>query len=84
MNEKLESLVQFSPLEKIEKEQLEQSQQQTVQLRAFNTNLATQIGERVQHALQESMSGVITQLGEISENLGRSNTEALRTFVPLL
>lgn len=78
VNERLEALVLYSPLEKIATEQLEQSEQQTAQLRAFNTNLATQIGERVQEALQQSMGGVITQLGEISENLGRSNTEALQ------
>jgi len=77
VNEKLEGLVRYSPLEKIATEQLEQSQQQTGQLRAFNTNLATQIGERVKEALSDSMGGVITQLGEISENLGASNIEAL-------
>lgn len=78
VNDKLESLVRYSPLEKIATDQLDQAKQQTGQLRAFNTNLATQIGERVQDALQQSMSGVISQLGEISENLGRSNTEALQ------
>ena len=78
VNNKLESLVRYSPLEKIATDQLDQAKQQTGQLRAFNTNLATQIGERVQDALQQSMSGVISQLGEISENLGRSNTEALQ------
>jgi hypothetical protein len=78
VNEHLEGLVRYSPLEKIATEQLAQAQQQTEQLRAFNTNLATQIGERVQQALQQSMSGVITQLGEISNNLGAANVEALQ------
>ncbi len=78
INEHLEGLVQYSPLEKIATEQLKQDQQQTEQLRAFNTNLATQIGERVQQALQQSMSGVITELGEISSNLGAANVEALQ------
>lgn len=78
VNEHLEGLVQYSPLEKIATEQLKQDQQQTEQLRAFNTNLATQIGERVQQALQQSMSGVITQLGDISNNLGAANVEALQ------
>ena len=78
VNEKLEGLVRYSPLEKIATDQLDQAQQQTIQLRAFNTNLATQIGERVQEALQQSMNGVLSQLGEISENLGRSNTDALQ------
>lgn len=78
VNEHLEGLVRYSPLEKIATEQLTQAQQQTEQLRAFNTNLATQIGERVQQALQQSMSGVITQLGEISTNLGAANVEALQ------
>ena len=78
VNEHLEGLVQYSPLEKIATEQLMHDQQQTEQLRAFNTNLATQIGERVQQALQQSMGGVITQLGEISSNLGAANVEALQ------
>lgn len=78
VNEHLEGLVRYSPLEKIATEQLKQDMQQTEQLRAFNTNLATQIGERVQQALQQSMSGVITQLGEISNNLGAANVEALQ------
>ena len=77
INDKLEELVRYQPLERIASDQLEQAEQQTVQLRAFNTNLAIQIGERVQDALTNSMGGVINQLGEISESLGDSNTKAL-------
>lgn len=59
-------------------DQIQELQEQTSQLKTFNTDLAIKIGDSVERAVGSAMHSVTEKLDRFASNLGQDNVEAIR------
>jgi phage-related protein len=59
-------------------DQIQELQEQTSQLKTFNTDLAIKIGDSVERAVGSAMHGVTEKLDRFASNLGQDNVAAIK------
>lgn len=59
-------------------DQIQELQEQTSQLKTFNTDLAIKIGDSVERAVGSAMHGVTEKLDRFASNLGQENVAAIK------